>query len=438
MSDEHSVLEATAREALAAAKLITGYYELNGIKSPSFGADGGDATALRQAPVNVREARDKLLGATAKLHQLIMDPTEYLPWLAVQYQLIASVQWLAHFQVLSAIPLTGSADYEHVARLCNVPVRHLLGFARMAMTTGFLCEPAPGKLAHTPASRNFAANHAAYTGWTKFMTGFYMPVAAKSAEATQKWGQTDDQTHTAANLAMNMNQTSFDFITGHRELGRLFSGYMKGVYGGVATNVAHVVHDLDWASVGQGVVVHIDGAPGSVAVALAESFPRLRFVVQDSPETLGNSRGLMAAQPAHVRERIQTVAADRFTVQQPRPGPVVYIIRMTLHNHSDSECQRILNGVLPAMRANPEAKLLIVDTVLSDVVDPNGNPAHDALERYRDLVMFQVFATKERHHYEFEELLASVADAQGRLVIEAVRKQPGSTLSALEIVYRPN
>lgn len=453
---ELSTLEQAAREASAAAKYISSYCDLKGVESPAFGPQGADAGLIRDAPVDVREARQRLLGASLKLQHLVTDPTEYLAWQGVQYQIIAAVRWLCHFEVLSAIPLHSTVNYDYLAGICNVPVRQLQSMARMAMTSNFLCEPQPGMVAHNPVSRCFATNHA-FSGWIRFMTDYYMPCAAKSIEATEKWGETNDKCQTASNLAMDTPLSAFDFITQSKELGRLFSSYMKGVHSGIATNVSQIVQDFDWNSIGDGLVVHvsrsggpdcglachqplltspyqIDGSPGHVAVALATAHPRLRVVIQDSPETLANSRGVLNGQPALVRSRIETQLHNCFD-PQPILDADVYILRMTLHNHPDDEAVRVLDALLLALKTNPAARLLIIDTVLSDRPGTEINPRDEGMDRYRDMVMLQVFSTKERSLDEFNKLLADASDQQGALVVKSVRKSPGATISTIEVAY---
>ncbi|KAJ4422984.1 hypothetical protein N0V82_002378 [Gnomoniopsis sp. IMI 355080] len=430
---ELSALDQAAHEASAAAKFISSYCELSGIPNPAFGPEGPDATPLRDAPVAVRDARQRLLGAALKLQQLATDPAEHLSWLSCQYQIITAIHWLCHFEVLSALPMHGVVKYTHVSSICNVPVRQLESMARMAMASNFLCEPEPGRVAHSALSRYFAVNHA-FPGWIRFMTGYYMPCAAKSISATEKWGETTNKHQTASNLAMDTTLSSFDFITQSKDLGRLFSGYMKGVHAGIATNVSQVVEDYSWASIGNGLVVHVDGSPGHVAIALAKAHPSLRFVVQDAAETLRMSRGMMAGQPAQLRNRIQTKVHSRFETQ-PILDADVYILRMTLHNYSDDEAVRILNALLPALKGNPAARLLIIETVLSQSPGMAGNPRDEAMERYRDLVMLQVFSAKERNLQEFEKLLADASDSEGKIIIKSVRKSPGATISTMEVAY---
>ena len=128
------------------------------------------------------------------------------------------------------------------------------------MTSGFLCEPQPGEVAHNATSRLFVKNPA-LLGWTEFMTRFYMPVASKFADATERYQDSEKDNETAANIAMDTTLSSFDFITKHKELGKHFGAYMKGVQASEGTNFRHVVSGYNWESLGDGFVVHVRDCP---------------------------------------------------------------------------------------------------------------------------------------------------------------------------------
>ena len=80
-----------------------------------------------------------------------------------------------------------------------------------------------------------------------------------------------------------------------------------------------------------------------------------------------------------------------------------------------------------------------MDTVLPD---PGTVGAVDeALMRYRDLTMIQVFNAKERELGEFEELFEKASSAsngkggEGRLMLKKMRRDVGSALSMMEVVW---
>ncbi|KAG0644952.1 O-methyltransferase [Hyphodiscus hymeniophilus] len=423
-----SPIEAYADEICSAAKIIAGYCALEKIPQPSFEPHAPSVTLPPSAPTHVLEARQRLIGAAAKIQQLATEPSEFLPGLAVQYQLTASIRWLAHFSVLPCVPLQGSVPYSDIASMCNVPVRTLRSVVRLAMTANFLCEPVVGEVAHTSISSQFVTKPA-YPGWMKFMTEFYMPVSCKFVEATEKWGTSVRKDQTAVNLAMGTELSSFDYITGNRDLSRKFAAYMKGVQASEGTNIRYILTSFDWRW-HSGPVIHMAGSPGTVAIALAEAFPHLKLLVQDFPDTIKHSHGLLAVQSQEIRSRITTAEHNIFEPQPHVPG-AVYILRMLLHNWCDAEATKILASLLPAMKSNPSARILIIDTLLPEpgTVDS----VSEAMMRYRDMTMMQVFNTKERDLDEFKALFEQASDHEARLVLKSIRHHPGSTLSVLEV-----
>lgn len=82
-----------------------------------------------------------------------------------------------------------------------------------------------------------------------------------------------------------------------------------------------------------------------------------------------------------------------------------------------------------------------MDTVLPN---PGSVGAVDeALMRYRDLTMMQVFNTKERELGEFEELFEKASSAgngngnggEGRLVLKKMGRAVGSALTMMEVAW---
>ena len=160
------------------------------------------------------------------------------------------------------------------------------------------------------------------------------------------------------------------------------------------------------------------------------------------PDVIANSPNLSNAQPKAIRNRIKTFPHNFFH-PQPIRNANVYLMRMVLHNHTDDESVEILSNLVPALKSSPSARLLIMDTVLPN---PGSVGAVDeALMRYRDLTMMQVFNTKERELGEFEELFEKASSAgngngngnggEGRLVLKKMGRAVGSALSMMEVAW---
>jgi hypothetical protein len=102
------------------------------------------------------------------------------------------------------------------------------------------------------------------------------------------------------------------------------------------------------------------GNEGFVAIALAETFPSLSFVVQD----LAGMRTLqmMDKIPTHLSSRISLTTHDFFQPQTEIAD--AYLFRHIFHAFSDKYAINILRALIPALR--PGARIIINDIVLPD------------------------------------------------------------------------
>ena len=177
-----------------------------------------------------------------------------------QYQQLACLRWLCHFNVLSHIPLTHSVAYETIALAADVPLYQLKSIARMAMTTNFLHEPTPGEVAHSSTSAAFIKNPS-LSDWALFMTSTSAIMASQTVEATQKYGATESKTQTTYNVWKNTDKPFFDHIKQDKELTRQFASYMKNVTSSKGMSMQHLITGYDWASLGEVTVVDVSSTP---------------------------------------------------------------------------------------------------------------------------------------------------------------------------------
>ena len=115
---------------------------------------------------------------------------------------------------------------------------------------------------------------------------------------------------------------------------------------------------------------------------------------------------------------------------QPIQDADIYLLRMILHDWPDTEATTILGNHVPALKKTPGSRLLIMDTVLPSA---GTAPVHEeALMRYRDLTMMQMYNSRER---ELEDWKGLCRQVDGRLGIKSVVNPFGSVMSVLEVVY---
>ncbi|GIJ86455.1 hypothetical protein Asppvi_005344 [Aspergillus pseudoviridinutans] len=416
-------LEVFADQISAAAKVITAFCASTGHPHPSFDdtrLNGLDTLPL-SAPAEVQEARQVILESAYRLQQLIIEPNQYLARLAVYPQHLAAIQWLCHFKIPSLVPHEGTISYTDLAAAAHVPLHQLKSITRMAITGNFLQEPVLNQVAHNKTSARFVSNPS-LCDWALFLAEDSAPMAPKLVEATQRWGETTKKTETAFNLSLNTDRPFFDYLSSSPEFTQRFSGYMKNVAKGEATNVKHLVQGYDWASLGKATVVDVGGSSGHASIALAETYSQLRFIVQDLPMVIETSQSQV---PDAMRSRITFQSHDFFTPQPVRDADV-YLLRMILHDWPREEAQKILSHLAAALR--PGARILVMDTVLPN---PGTVPiSEEALLRVRDMTMMQTFNSHERGMDEWEELVHA---ADSTLNVSRAIQPVGSAMTILEV-----
>ncbi|THG98133.1 hypothetical protein EW026_g3996 [Hermanssonia centrifuga] len=114
----------------------------------------------------------------------------------------------------------------------------------------------------------------------------------------------------------------------------------------------------------QSTVVDVGSGIGSMSLELAEAFPHLNFVLQDTPATLANAMNFWSMElPEAINTDRVVLQAHDFFEAQPVKQPSVFLMRMILHDWSDDKAVNILRHLCVA--AGPETQLVIVDKILS-------------------------------------------------------------------------
>ncbi|KAF5682036.1 fusarubin cluster-methyltransferase [Fusarium denticulatum] len=369
--------------------------------------------------------RDAVIEHATQVKHLVHDPHSFLTELVAQQQQYHCIAWLCHFDILSKIPQPpDSIAYSDVATEAKVPLSKLQSVARMAMTTGLLCETKDGKLSHNSISAQFVTNVHMKVQLLHIFNQT-VPLMTGLIEATEKWGETSATNETAYNIVHNTELSFFEHLKTRPDLNEGFQAYMKSrAVSHTGSNVEHLLSAFDWKSLGQAQVVDIGGSSGSTSIMLATAFPLLNLVIEDLPEPIENAKTRLSDLPSDVKSRIEIKAYDFFT-PQPIKNADVYLLRTILHDWPDADAIKIIQGIVAAM--GPSSRLLIMDMVLPK--PGSGSVTFEAALRQKDLTMIQCFNAQER---EVEEWNALLTKADPRLKIRAIERPAGSELSVIE------
>ncbi|KAK4141038.1 uncharacterized protein C8A04DRAFT_31357 [Dichotomopilus funicola] len=319
------------------------------------------------SPEDVRRARRSAVCLAHRLLTLLTEPAEFIQDLARQNQLLACLHWLGEFQVLACIPLTGCVPMKDVADLAGVPATQLFRTIRFTATAGFLCEPEPGHVAHTPLSAPFVAE-LSYLDAAMFLAETAAPAALRMAAATRRFGDTASQpAETAYGLAFDAGPRGFQGALEQRtKLQRqwpAFAGHLVAM----EDSISELLGKLDWTSLGSSCIVDISGDNAGVAMAtaLAENYPSLRFVVQvnntnnnSNDHTLSSSTSTPPSPHITIHPRVPGTL-------QPITTGAVYILRLApALLHWRVRVKRELAAHWAVLRGNPAATLLLIAPLL--------------------------------------------------------------------------
>ncbi|MEU4805828.1 methyltransferase [Actinosynnema sp. NPDC023587] len=209
----------------------------------------------------------------------------------------------------------------------------------------------------------------------------------------------------------------FEYMADRPELSAVFNAAMsqrtKG--DGVATALPEHYDFTTFAS-----VTDVGGGDGTLLASVLEHHPALRGVVFDTPEGVAQAARTLDA--AGLAGRCEVVAGDFF--DSVPSGSDLHLIKSVMHNWDDDQAVRILTRCREALPDH--GRLLIVEPVLPDTVDPNGDAREDPY--LSDLNMLVLVGGKERTQADFEKLCARA----GFEVTRVVELPPHVDFSAIE------
>ncbi|KAF8852509.1 hypothetical protein BDZ45DRAFT_678306 [Acephala macrosclerotiorum] len=354
----------------------------------------------------------------SRLQTLVAEPADFIQHLAIQNQLLACLRWLGEFQVLACIPLSGSITVQEVADLASVPEMQLCRVVRMTATAGFLHEPQPRHIAHTALSAPFVTN-LAFLDAIMFLAETAAPTALQMA-AVQLHGH-----QSAYSTAFSTPQPFQSACVERTRLQRQWSAYRR-CSGDVDDGVTDLLARLNWRGLGNACIVDVSAHSTEVATTLAEMHPSLRFIVQMAPDHYGMGKPDESSGRITVQERIPAAV-------QVVKNAAVYILRLTTP-FTPAQMLGELSAHLGVLRANTSATLILALPLLPE---PGAvSPDIEAKARLRDLCRLQLTNQCELESGELLEVINSVGDSNGRLVVASRLQSPQSAPVALGVKYQ--
>ena len=126
-----------------------------------------------------------------------------------------------------------------------------------ASAAGFLQEPRPGHIAHSALTAPFVARPS-YLDAATFLSDMAAPAALHMTRATQRFGESERESESALNVALNTDSTFAEMCERQSKLQRQWPAYLHHALGGDGEPTAEdVAACFDWRSLGTAAVVEV-------------------------------------------------------------------------------------------------------------------------------------------------------------------------------------
>ena len=289
------------------------------------------------------------------------------------------------------------------------------------MTDQIFCEPRPGFVAHTAASRLMAENPL-MQDFVGNVCEVRFPASARTVDALQKYGESQDSSQSGFSLCNNTARGLYDELSHHPELARRWSGAMSAL--ALQIDFDFILDSFPWASYIDPTILDIGGGSGDVSIGLKTRLPSARFIVQDASETARKQGECISADLG----TDITFAPYDFRTPQPVQGADIYYFRNIFHNWPDKNCIDILRNQIPSLKRN--ARLVIDDFTLHE--PGTLSASEERKRRWMDINMLVFFGSHERTLEEWRRLLI-VADPHFELV--NINRAPDKPNTILEVAW---
>ena len=338
-----------------------------------------------------------------------------------------SLQAAATFKIAQAVPVNGQASFSEIADAVKLPSHKVRQIVRHCITNHIFCEPSPGHISHTAASRTLRDDED-LRGFVSVLGGEIFKAAAGCVPAMQDKPDSQEPTESGFSYGHHVvGTTLFQALSGDPARAKLFAIAMASLSGGDGYELSYLVKAYPWADLGEATIVDLGGSHGFVSIALAEKFPRLKFVVQDLPKVVNSVRPETI--PERLKDRIELVPHNFFE-PQPVKQADVYFYRWIFHNWSDKYARKMLEALIPALK--PGARVIINDICLRQ---PGEEDAWDDwITRNMDMTMLEVLNARERDEEDYQQLFAEV---DSRFKYRECRRLEGYRMGVVEAIWEP-
>ena len=272
----------------------------------------------------------------------------------------------------------GARDADDLAEATNTHPGALYRLLRMLAGLGFFQEVAPRRFENAALGDALRADDPARARAVALFFGGDASWAA--------WTELEKSVATGrSGFSLAHGIGAFDFFAQNPDDAKVFNDTMIGFHGAEPAAVAQVYD-------GTGIERLVDGGggTGNMITAILKANPDMKGILYDLPHVGEEAKKRIAS--LGLEDRCDVVSGSFF---DEVPVGDAYTLSHIIHDWDEASCLKILGH---CKRANPEAKVQLIETVV-----PEGNDMH--LPKLLDIVMLALTeGGQERTEKEYAEL----------------------------------
>ena len=114
-----------------------------------------------------------------------------------QHNLLVYLKLVSHFNIADEVPVDGEVTFKELAETTGINQGALTRILRLGIAHRIFCEPCPGVITHSAASRQIA-DDVRVASWVGACVDDMWPAAEKVVDALEKWPQAAEPNQTVS------------------------------------------------------------------------------------------------------------------------------------------------------------------------------------------------------------------------------------------------
>ncbi|KAK4453395.1 putative s-adenosyl-l-methionine-dependent methyltransferase [Podospora aff. communis PSN243] len=424
---------ALAQQITRDTEKLESYLKANNL--PALSYDVNVPADFPKLPEDIARSRRDIIQASKELTMLAHGPREALRWAVWEFLDVLALQIINYFGIAKLFPVGETITLKELADKTTLDPVNLARAIRLVITKGIFREPSDGVIAHTAGSQ-ILAEDGDMQAWIGFNAEDIFPASAHVLDSVRKYPDATQMMQSGFCFAFNTVDKEPMFVTfgKNADRARRMGKAMVSLTGGEGYEMSYLIdvegggYDFSEIDAAGGTLVDLGGSHGFVSVELARKYKKMKFVVQDTPQTIASAPSPIC-QDAQVADRI-TMQAHSFFEEQVVKDADVYFFRWIIHNYSTPFAVKILKNLIPALK--PGARIIINDHCLRDAGQEDA--WDETVMRRMDMVMWALLNAQERTEAEFRDLFKAASDG---FVFKGVTRPKNCRMSIIEAVWQP-